>query len=67
MIDCQSCLMEGTDACSDCVVSVLLGGGPVELVAEERRALDALADEGLVPRLRLITDDGGDPPRACSA
>lgn len=37
----------------------LAGGGPpgastVQLDAPERRALDVLADQGLVPRLRLV-------------
>jgi hypothetical protein len=67
LIDCDSCLMDRTDACSDCVVSVLLTDGPVELDAAEEQALGALADAGLVPRLRLITNDEGDPPRAVSA
>ena len=64
MIDCDSCLMDGTDACSDCVVTVLLGEGPMDLHPVERGALGALAEAGLVPRLRLIVDEVGDPPRA---
>ncbi len=67
LIDCDSCLMDRTDACADCVVSVLLTDGPVDLEPAEARALGALADAGLVPRLRLITNDDGDPPRAASA
>ena len=67
LIDCESCLMDGTDACGECVVPVLLGEGPMELDPVEQRALGTLADAGLVPRLRLIVDDEGDAPRAASA
>jgi hypothetical protein len=43
-------------ACADCVVTVLLGAPPggVEVDETERRALDVLADSGLVPRLQLV-------------
>ncbi|WP_424185086.1 hypothetical protein ACOBQX_24780 [Actinokineospora sp. G85] len=53
IVDCDSCQVRG-DACGECVISVLLGAPPtVELDAPERRAIDALADAGMVPRLRL--------------
>jgi hypothetical protein len=53
-VDCDSCIARG-NACGDCVISVLLGSpGQVELDAAERLALSALADQGLVPPLRLI-------------
>jgi hypothetical protein len=60
LIDCDSCQVRGA-ACAGCVVSVMLGSPPdgVELDAVERRALDVLADAGMVPRLRLIP--GGRP------
>lgn len=67
IIDCDSCDVRPT-ACGDCVIGVLLGvpsevGLPiVELAAPERRALDVLADQGLVPRLRLVA-----PPRRSGA
>ena len=64
LIDCDSCLMDGTDACSDCVVTVLLGEGPMDLHPVEEGALGALAEAGLVPRLRLIRDEEGEAPRA---
>jgi hypothetical protein len=55
LIDCDDCAVRDL-ACGDCVVTVLLGlpdaGGQVD--AGERRALDVLADSGLVPRLRLV-------------
>ena len=42
-------------ACHDCVVTVLLGPPPeLTIDDEELRALDVLADGGLVPRLRLV-------------
>jgi hypothetical protein len=53
-VDCNSCVARG-DACSDCVISVLLGApDQVELDLAERSALSALAEQGLVPPLRLI-------------
>ena len=54
LIDCQQCAMLDTSACDDCVVNVLLSGGPVELDAAEEQALNSLAEEGLVPKLRLV-------------
>ena len=55
VIDCDTCVAAG-HACADCVVTVLLGrpGRPVELDADEQRAIDVLADAGLVPRMRLV-------------
>jgi len=53
-VDCDSCRARGP-ACQDCVITVLLGApGDVDLDADERAALAALADSGLVPPLRLI-------------
>jgi hypothetical protein len=54
LIDCDRCAVRGP-ACGDCVVTVLLGAPPGGVVIDEaeRRALDALAEGGLVPRLRL--------------
>lgn len=67
VIDCDSCQVAGL-ACHDCVVTVLLGTpevrqaghetGPdarmgVHLADEHARAIEALADGGLVPPLRL--------------
>ena len=55
LIDCDGCAVRDL-ACGDCVVTVVLGGPPgmVEVDDGERRALDVLADSGLVPRLRLV-------------
>ena len=54
VIDCGTCEVRGA-ACTDCVVSVLLGPpGAIELQAPEQTALAILADSGLVPPLRLV-------------
>ena len=55
-IDCAVCTMRHTDACDDCVVSYLVGheaGTPVVLDAAEKRAVELLADAGLVPASRF--------------
>jgi hypothetical protein len=53
-IDCDTCVVRGL-ACHDCVVTVLLGPPPeLTFDDDERRALDVLAQGGLVPPLRLI-------------
>jgi hypothetical protein len=53
-IDCDTCAVRGL-ACGDCVVTVLLGPPP-ELTFDDDacRALDVLAQGGLVPPLRLV-------------
>ena len=54
-IDCGDCVMAGTSACDDCVVTFIVNREPGDAVvvdADEERALRALGDEGLVPRLR---------------
>lgn len=58
-VDCGTCEVRGM-ACGDCVMSVLLGPKvEVSLDDDERNAIDALAEFGLVPPLRLV-------PRAAS-
>lgn len=54
-VDCDSCSARGP-ACTDCVVTVLLGipGPRVDLDGDEQQALSALAGSGLVPPLRLV-------------
>jgi hypothetical protein len=57
VIDCDTCVMQESDACADCVVSFLLDRDSVENTAvvldlNEIRALKALGDAGLVPTLR---------------
>jgi hypothetical protein len=57
LIDCDRCEVRGV-ACSDCVVSVLLGTPEqgAELDRAEQEAIDVLAEAGLVPPLRLVVD-----------
>ncbi|MEI8083715.1 MAG: hypothetical protein WCI74_17905 [Actinomycetes bacterium] len=58
-IDCQGCRVRPF-ACSDCVVSVLLGDSADQnFGSDELRALRVLADSGLVPPLRLQTGGSG--------
>lgn len=52
IIDCDDCAVRGP-GCRDCVVSVLLGV-PETLSYDEQVALEALAEVGLAPRLRLV-------------
>ena len=54
LIDCDQCAMKETSACDDCVVTCLLGDGPIDMSDSQETALGNLADQGLVPRLRLI-------------
>jgi len=58
-IDCDECAMQHTVTCNDCVVAVLLRetDGPLEIDTAEAVALSAMADVGLVPRLRLVRHD----------
>ncbi|MGW0175758.1 hypothetical protein ACWDUM_18210 [Rhodococcus sp. NPDC003322] len=68
IVDCSRCAVRDI-ACGDCVVTVLLGypapegstqtarSGVVARMSieqDERAAMAALADAGLVPRLRLV-------------
>ncbi len=56
-IDCDTCQVRGR-ACGDCVVTVLLGSAPDDVVIsdDEQIALAVLADSGLVPPLRMQPD-----------
>jgi hypothetical protein len=54
-IDCDTCVMQHTEACADCVVSFICSREPGDaLVVDlaEYRALELLAESGLVPELR---------------
>jgi hypothetical protein len=68
LIDCDSCTVRG-DACGDCVVTVVLGMPPVrvELDSTEQAAISALAQHGLVPPLRLVTDRSASVPTAAAS
>jgi hypothetical protein len=64
-IDCDTCEVRGLH-CHDCVVTVLLGPPPeLTFDDDEQRALDVLAESGLVPPLRLVRPV--DPPHLESA
>ncbi|MCU1595626.1 MAG: hypothetical protein JWO12_3018 [Frankiales bacterium] len=53
-IDCDDCAVRDLQ-CGDCVMTVLLGNpGVYEADVNEVQALEALADGGLVPHLRLV-------------
>ncbi|MGH9212891.1 MAG: hypothetical protein ACRD2C_19805 [Acidimicrobiales bacterium] len=54
-IDCDECVMQGTDTCTDCVVTYICSREPDDAVVidvAEARAIRLLAGAGLVPRLR---------------
>jgi hypothetical protein len=54
-ISCDTCRMQDTAACVDCVVTHLCERDPTQPVmlgVAERRALHLLASAGLVPELR---------------
>jgi hypothetical protein len=69
-VDCEQCVMQHTTACDDCLVSVVLQmtdeatpaafsripspDKPMEFDEAEASAIHALAEAGLVPRLRLV-------------
>ncbi|MCZ7526451.1 MAG: hypothetical protein M5U14_08805 [Acidimicrobiia bacterium] len=60
-IDCGECVMEGTGACDDCVVTFIVDRDPGDAVvidAAEERAVRLLAHAGLVPRLRHVPRTG---------
>jgi hypothetical protein len=54
-IDCDDCVMAGTDTCDDCIVTFLCtrdDGGAVVIDVQEVRALRLLQKGGLAPALR---------------
>ena len=61
VIDCEVCVRQHTDECDDCVVSYLVDhdpATPVTLGREEQRAVELLADAGLVPPSRFEPGHG---------
>ena len=61
-IDCDRCVVRGL-ACHDCVVTALLGPPPeAGFDDDESKALEVLADSGLVPRLRMVSSQPGRHP-----
>jgi hypothetical protein len=62
LIDCQECLVRDDGVCGDCVVTFILTSVDeprrrLQLEEEEIAALEALADEGLLPPLRLVSGE----------
>lgn len=54
-IDCAECVMQGTSACDDCIVTHLLDrGGPVLLDRDESSAVATLQEYGLAPASRFL-------------
>lgn len=56
VIDCETCARQHSSECDDCVVTYLVDhepGVPVVLGRQEQRAVELLADAGLVPRSRF--------------
>ncbi|MCP5026444.1 MAG: hypothetical protein GY929_09185 [Actinomycetia bacterium] len=54
-VDCDQCRMQYTDACGDCLVTFLCGAESeheVVIDGDEARALQVMADAGMVPQLR---------------
>lgn len=54
-ITCDECVMEGTSACDDCLVTFLCGREPGDAIVidvNEARALRLLEQGGLAPALR---------------
>jgi len=56
LIDCNDCQMQDTRACEHCVVTHVLHdiSRPLTLDDAHSDAIELLADEGLVPGLRLL-------------
>jgi hypothetical protein len=55
LIDCATCVVRDTEACTDCVVTFLCDRQPGDAViidVEDLRALRMLRDAGLAPELR---------------
>jgi hypothetical protein len=55
VIDCDTCVLQDTSACVDCVVTFFCDRPqhePVVVSLDEVRALRTLSGAGLVPRLR---------------
>jgi hypothetical protein len=57
LISCDTCAMQHTDHCRDCVVTALADPQPRQgglvIDADEERALRALADAGLIPEIQM--------------
>jgi len=61
IIDCDACVMDGTGACADCIVPMLLAatGSPTRIGADEELAIRNLSEAGLVSPIRLVARGPG--------
>lgn len=57
LIECDTCVMQHSDHCKDCVVSALVDPKPrrgaLVVDADEERALRELAGAGLIPEIKM--------------
>jgi hypothetical protein len=57
LISCDTCAMQHSEHCRDCVVSALVEPQPrrgaIVVDADEERALRELASAGLIPEIRM--------------
>lgn len=57
LIECDTCVMQHSDHCKDCVVSALVDPKPrrgaLVVDADEERALRELAGAGLIPQIKM--------------
>ena len=57
LISCDTCAMQHTDHCRECVVMAVVEPSPrtgaLVVDADEERALRELADAGLIPEIRM--------------
>lgn len=61
IINCDTCVMDGTGACADCIVPMLLAGagGPTRIGDDEEAAIRNLSEAGLVSPIRLVARGSG--------
>ena len=60
-VDCDRCVLAGSDACDDCLVSFVIGQSgrrTVAVDAQEARVVSLLTGAGLVPALRHLPRTG---------
>lgn len=65
IIDCDTCDMQHTTTCEDCIVTVLVGrDGILELADDTKAAIDELSKVGLIAPIRVVPMRAvGGPPR----
>ena len=61
-VSCHDCVRRSTPDCDDCLVTYVLGDSPDQLVmtTEEVAMAEMLTGEGLVPRLRFVSQSTND-------